>query len=263
MLNSTFTKTIYTKRWMLISWFVGMTALVVFTMVFYPSLSKSFSQALQSVPDSLKAFIGSSENYTTIAGYADLQIFFQFSYIVLIFGVILFTGVLAGEETEGTLQTLLAQPVKRSRIYIEKLLASCVLLLGVCLSLAFGVVIGLLLIHESLGATRLLISVLDEFMIVLVFSALGYTIGAATGKRAIAGGIAGILAFTSLLISSLAESVKVLKPVDKFSPFHYFDKPGILLHGVRWSDMGILFVISVAILIIGYFLFLKRDIYQR
>lgn len=263
MLNSTIGKTIYTKRWMLLGWFAGMTALVAFTMAFYPSLSKSFAQTINSVPDSLKAFIGNAENYTTVAGYADLQVFFQFSYIVLIAGVILFTGLLAGEETDGTLQTLLAQPISRAKAYWHKLFGGMALLFGICLSLAFGILITLSLIHESLSLWRLFISVLAEFLIVLVFSSLGYAIGAATGKRAISGAVAGVIAFTSLLITSLAESVKALRPVDKFSPFHYFDKPGILLHGPRWSDMLLLAGLSIIILVIGHFLFIKRDIYQR
>ncbi len=263
MLNSTIGKTIFTKRWMLLGWFAGMAALVAFTMAFYPSLSKSFSETINNVPDSLKAFIGNSENYTTVSGYADLQVFFQFSYIVLIAGVILFTGELAGEENDGTLQTLLAQPISRGKIYIHKLIGSMVVLFGICFSLAFGILITLPLIHGSMSISRLILSVLDEFLIVLLFSSIGYTLGAATGKRAISGAITGALAFTSLLITSLAESVKSLKPIDKFSPFHYFDKPGILLHGPRWSDMILLTVNSLVILVIGFFLFKKRDIYQR
>jgi ABC-2 type transport system permease protein len=263
MLSNTFFKTIYTKRWMLLSWFVGLAALVILTILFYPALKDSFGQSLKSVPDSLKAFIGDSKNYTTIAGYTDLQVFFQFSYIVLIFGVILFTGVLAGEETDGTLQTLLAQPISRGRIYLEKMFGSMALLIAACMSLFVGSLVGVLLVHERLGIQRLFLSTVSEWLIVLVFSSLAYALGAATGKRAIAGGIAGVLAFMSLLITSLAVTINSLHLVDKFSPFHYFDKPGILLYGPRWGDMLILFIISIVFFIVGYFLFIRRDIYQR
>ena len=263
MLSNTFFKTLYTKRWFLISWFLAMAALVIFTIVFYPSLRDSFGQTLKQVPDSLKAFIGNTQNYTTIAGYTDLQVFFQFSYIVLIFGVILFTGVLAGEETDGTLQTLLAQPISRGRVYIEKLVGSMTLLMGGCMSLLVGTYVGVFFIHEHIGLQRMLVSVLAEFLLILVFSSLAYAMGAATGKRAISGGIAGVLAFLSLLITSLAESIKSLRVVDKFSPFHYFDKPGILLYGPNWKYLLILAMISVVFIIVGYVLFLKRDIYQR
>ncbi len=263
MLGNTVTKTLYTKRWMLISWSLGIAALVVFTMIFFPTLSKSFGESLKNVPESLKSFVGDSATYSSIAGYTDLQIFAQLQFMILIFGVILFTGLLAGDEGEGILQTLLVQPVHRSRVYLEKVLAGMILLAGACLSIFVGVIIGLLLIHEHLSIGRLLIAVLATWLISLVFSGLGYTIGAATGKRGLAGGLAGAIAFTSLLVSSLAPAVGSLKTIDKLSPFHYFNKPGILLYGPRWSDLIILAATALIILVIGAILFVKRDIYQR
>jgi ABC-type transport system involved in multi-copper enzyme maturation permease subunit len=71
------------------------------------------------------------------------------------------------------------------------------------------------------------------------------------------------LAFVTYLITSLAESVKGLRAVDKLSPFHYFNHPGILAHGLEWNDMAILAVITVVPLIIAYVIFVRRDIYQR
>ncbi len=263
MFINTFTKTLYTKRFMMLAWVIGIVALVVFTMIFFPTLSKSFGESLKNVPDSLKSFVGDSNTYSTIAGYTDLQIFIQLESMLLIFGIILFTGLLAGDETDGTLQTLLAQPINRGRVYVEKLLSGMVLLACASASILVGVVVGLLLIHEHLGIVRLLESTLATWLITLVFCAIGYTLGAATGKRGLSGGLAGVIAFTSFIISSLADSVKGLRIVDRFSPFHYFDKPGILVSGPRWSDMLILALVSIVTLTIGYFMFTRRDIYQR
>src|SRR3990167_759374 len=142
MIKNTITKTLYIKRWMLLSWCLGIVALVVFTMVFYPTMSKTLGQSLKDVPDSLKSFVGDSATYSTIAGYADLQVFAQLVTMTLIFGVILFTGLIAGEESDGTLQTLLVQPVTRTRVYFEKLLSAMVLLAVLCVSISAGVLIG-------------------------------------------------------------------------------------------------------------------------
>lgn len=263
MFSNTFLKTIHTKRWMLMGWSLGIMALVVFTMAFYPSLSKSFGQSLNEMPDSLKAFIGDSSTYSTITGYTDLQIYSQLVTMTLIFGIILFTALMAGEESEGTLQTLLVQPIKRSRIYFEKF-ASAVILLGAsCLSITLGVAIGLVIIGEQIGLVRLLEATFATFLISLVFSSIGFSLGAITGKRGLAGGLAGALAFASLLVTSLAVSVKSLKTIDKFSPFHYFNRPGILQYGPRWSDLAILAGIVVATVLIGSIIFTRRDVYQR
>jgi len=263
MLRTTFLKTLYTKRWSTFAWSLGLLAIVVFTMSFYPTLSKSFSEALTNVPDSLKGFIGDSNAYRTIAGYTDVQIFGQYPFMTLIFGIVLFTGLIAGEEGEGTLQTLLVQPIGRGRVYLEKFLAAITLLGILCVSISLGALLGALLIHERLDIGRLAVATLALWLITLIFSAIGYALGAATGRRGLAGGLAGILAFASLLVSTLADSVKSLKLLDKISPFHYFNKPGILQYGVRWSDLLILAVASLVFIAIAFTIFKHRDIYQR
>lgn len=263
MFKSIFGKTLYGKRWMALCWFVGLAALVIFTLVFYPTLSQSIGQSLKDVPDSLKSFVGSSLTYSTIAGYTDLQVFVQFEYIILIFGILLFTGLLAGEESDGTLQVLLAQPVTRARVYRQKLSGGMALLALICLSVLVGVLIGLVPIHEHLSLGRLLISTLDIWLAALLFCSLSYALGAATGKRGLSGGLAGALAFVSLLVTTLADSVKSLHMVNNFSPFHYFDKPGILLYGPNWSHMMVLGAASIVLLVLGYWFFRRRDIPQR
>lgn len=262
MLSNTFVKTLFTKRWMLITWSLGLLLLTIFTMLFFPTF-KEVGQSFQDVPESLKGFLGDSSTYKSVAGYADLQIVSQYVFMTLILGIVLLTGLLAGDEANGTLQTLLVQPIGRARIYLEKLAAGLVILAISSLAIALGILIGALIIGESVSIVRLLQAVLGIWLITVVFSVLGYALGAITGKRGLAGGIAGVLAFVSLLVNSLAESVKSLKQVDKLLPFHYFNKPGILQHGIRWQDMLILAIVSLAILTIGYIIFLKRDIYQR
>lgn len=263
MFRNIFIKTIYVKRWSTLAWCVGLAALVVFTVVLFPTLSKSFSEALTNVPDSLKTFIGDSSAYKTIAGYTDVQIISQYAFMTLIFGIVLFTGILSGEENDGTLQTLLVQPVKRGRVYYEKLVAGAVLIGLVCVGIAAGILVGAAIIGEGIGLGGLLVATLALWLITMVFSVMGYALGAATGKRGLAGGLAGALAFVSLLVTSLASSVKILEVADKFSPFHYFNNPGILRFGARWGDLAILAATTLAMVWVGSWFFKKRDIYQK
>ncbi|OGL30987.1 hypothetical protein A3D14_00680 [Candidatus Saccharibacteria bacterium RIFCSPHIGHO2_02_FULL_47_12] len=263
MFNNILLKTIYSKRWGTITWSLGLALLVVFTMIFYPTISESFSQALTDVPDSLKTFIGDSSAYKTIAGYTDVQIISQYAFMTLIFGIILFSGLLAGEEGDGTLQALLVQPVKRTKVYLEKFVSASLLLAAASISISAGVYIGVLIIGEQIDIGRLAEATLALWLITLVFSALAYMLGAMTGRRGLAGGLAGALAFVSLLVTSLASSVKVLEIADKLSPFHYFNNPGILRFGPRWGDLAILALVTLLMLWLGAWFFKRRDIYQR
>lgn len=265
MLKSIFTKTIYEKRWMMMWWSLAIILLTFFTLSFFPTFSKNsaFEQSVQDTPEALQGFIGDAASFRTIAGYIDQQVLAQLPFLTLILAVILFTSLLAGEENEGTLQTLLVQPVKRSRVYFEKLLAGMVVVGVACLALLAGVVIGLLVVNESVNMGRLLLATGMLWLLTLVFGVFGYVLGAITGKRGLSGGLAGVLAFTSLLISTLAMGVKGLRGVDNFSPFHYFNKPSILQYGIELSDVALLGGSVVVMVIIGWVIFERRDIYQR
>jgi ABC-2 type transport system permease protein len=101
------------------------------------------------------------------------------------------------------------------------------------------------------------------FFVSLVFSAMGFSLGAMTGRRGLAGAFAGALAFVSYLITNLTPSVDSLKAANRFSPYEYFNKPSILDNGVQMGDVVILVGISVLILAVGFVRFLHRDIAQR
>lgn len=262
MLSSTFLKTLYTRRSTMLWWSLAIAALVVFTMIFYPSL-KSFGESVKQLPESQQAFVGDPESFTSVAGYTDVQIITQMSTMFIILAVLVFTGLLAGEEGDGTLQTLLVQPISRGRAYIEKLLGAMVVLWAAVFSMLVGIEIGLLLIHEHLGIIRLLEAGFAVWLLALLFGALGYSLGAILGRRGIAGGLAGVLAFASVLVTTLSKTVDKLKPAEKFSPFHYFNEPGILKHGANWKDFAFLGSISLVMLVIGYVAFLRRDITQK
>jgi hypothetical protein len=89
---------------------------------------------------------------------------------------------------------------------------------------------------------------------------IGFSLGAITGKRGMAGAVAGSLAFVSYLVTNLTPSVKQLKSINTFSPYQYFNKPSILDYGVRGKDLFILLSITLFFVVIGYLVFIKRDI---
>lgn len=261
MFKTILTKTLYEKRWMMLWWTLAGTLLVLFTVSVFPTFKEALGQNLNDVPESLKSLVGDSAAYSTLAGYLDLQVFEQMVLLAVVVGIILGTAQIAGEENEGTLQTLLSLPVSRTSVYLQKLLAVLVVVGVVTTSLFIGSALGAALIHESLNLGRLALATVGAWLLALTFSLLGYAIGAATGKRALAGTVAGLAAFLAFLVPALAEGVKWLQSLDKLSPFHYFNKP--MQVGLSAGDIGILAGIGIALAIIGYISFVRRDIYQR
>jgi ABC-2 type transport system permease protein len=208
----------------------------------------------------MKAFFGDTSTYQTLSGYVDVQVISQLVFLTLIMGILIGSGLIAGAEGEGTLQTLLAQPIKRSTIYWQSYLAMIVIMLLASLTIFIAVFASGLIINESMDWWRLAQAIFGVWLITLVFSAAAYSLGAYSGKRALSGSVVGLLAFVTYLITSLAAGVSALKTVDIFSPFHYFNTPSIIQYGLDWGNVAVLVAITILVTIIGYVRFIKRDL---
>lgn len=260
MLKNVLSKSIYEKRWSLFGWSIAVLSMTMLTTLFFPTLKEAFSQSLQEVPESMKAFMGDMSTYQTLAGYVDVQVISQMVFLTIIMAVIIGSGLIAGDEGTGTLQSLLAQPIKRSKVYVQKYAALLILTLVTTLFMFVGVYISALLINETMDWWRMFQGTIGAWLITFVFGAAAYSIGAITGRRGLSGSIVGMLAFVTYLVTSLAVGITALKSVDKLSPFHYFNTPSIIANGLDWVNVAVLVCIITIFSVFGYVRFMKRDI---
>lgn len=263
MRSIVFRNTLLQRRWSIIIWFTAVLASTFLIMLLFPSLRDSLGASLQDVPDSMKDLLGSAEDYQTITGFVDLQIIAQMVFLTIIMGVITGTSLIAGEESSGTLQTLLAQPIRRAHAYAEKLLALCVMTLLVCSGLFFGVLLGVVALGETINVPKMFLATIMVWLLTLFFATLSFGIGAATGKRSLAGIIPGFFAFVTYMLTALAATAPALEKLNTISPFYYFNTPSVLRHGIDFGNSTILIVGMVCFVIVGIVKFCIRDINSR
>lgn len=262
MFKNIFTKTLFEKRWMIIAWSLGLAATAALTMAFYDSFSQvGTDEFIESIPDSLKALVGSVESFKTIPGYVAQQIYGpQIPIMSLVLAIILYIGIGVGEEDRGTLQTLMAQPVTRTQIYVQKLYAGMIILTLVSIAVGLGVVIGVVGLGETMSYTRLLQATIMMSLLNISYGVIAYAVGMGTGKKGLAIGLASGYAFISIFLSSLAPAVKVLQPFEKFSLFYYYSKPEVFVHGIDMSNLMVILAVTVVVIGIGLLGYLRRDI---
>ncbi len=263
MFKTIFLKTLFEKRMMTLWWLLSAVGLTVFIVIFFPGLKESFGKTLESIPESMRALVGSAEDYQTLGGYLNVQVFQQMIFLPVTLGVILLTGLLAGDENEGTLQTLLTHPVSRAKVYFHKLMAGAAIVGIVTFGFFIGSWLGAILIHDSVDLWRLLQATFTAWLVSMAISLIGFALAAMTGKRALSGSIAGAYAFAMYVISTLVVTVKELRTVDYLSPFHYFIHPSPLKAAFDFGDMFVLLAASVVFIVLGYVVFTRRDVYQR
>jgi ABC-2 type transport system permease protein len=265
MLRNILTKTLFEKRWSTLIWLFAIAVFCLLIVVLFPTFKDSFGEALKDTPDSLKTLLGEATDYQNINGYIDIQVVNQMVFLTLIMGVLLGTSLMSGEENSGTLQTLLAQPVSRSRIYWQKFLALSILVFVANAGILAGTLIGALLIGEfgNLYLIRTLLASLMIWLVTLVFSTLAFAVGGITGKKGLSGIVSGFLAFTLYMITSLSGTAEVLRTINNASPFKYFNTPSVMKSGLDIGNLFILTGIIAMLAAIGWYFFTRRDVYQK
>jgi len=127
LLANVFLKSLRDQRRSLCWWLVGVAALSIFTVLFYPSIADdpAFDEMLERLPEALsRAMLGDVKDLTSPEGYLNSQLFvFMIPLVLMVFTVGKGTGGIAGEEEKGTLELLLSYPISRWRLVVDKFLA--------------------------------------------------------------------------------------------------------------------------------------------
>lgn len=226
----------------------------------YNFIPEGFLEFTEIFPEALLAAFGSGD-LGTPEGWYQIETFGLMAPIVLMI-VTITVGArsLAGEEEQRTMGLLLANPIKRSRIVIEKLwamiISAFVVGFATFLGVWFGSLLGDLGIKVgNIAATCLLVTLLG-----LVIGALALTLSAATGKIRVAvfGSIGAAIVF--YLTSSFLPLSDNTAGYAKLSPYYYYLGSDPLFNGMDWGHGGILAGFTLILVFLSILLFQRRDL---
>ena len=262
LLRTVFTKTVRDQRRAFPWWSLGVVGTVFMYSALYPSVKDSasqFEQYMKNLPEAIQSLLGSS--FTEPAGYLQSEFFSLLGPILfLVYAIGAGARALAGEEEGGTLDLLLSTPLSRRRMYLDtfEAFASGTAVLGALAWIAIellGRPYGLTVVAADLTA-----AVLNLTLLAIAFGSLAQAIGAATGSKGLAVGMASGIALVTFLVNTLAVSVHALGPVSVLSPFHYYSSHRPLATGFHVVDVLVLGGIALAGLAGGMTAFERRDL---
>jgi putative exporter of polyketide antibiotics len=254
------TKIIYQKRAFIIGWFLGAFALCIFMVLMFPSLQQSdIGQLLKNASPALKKIAGDQDSFSSAPKYIIHEVYgLRAPLLLIIMSILLFAKLTVGEEQKGLVMTQLSLPINRTRLLATKLVAALVISTIVSLGMIAGVVLGLIIIGEPIGWMENIKLALGCMLVGLDFGLVVYLLGGGLGLKGLATGIATLIAFTSYLISSLVAIADFLKPIEKFSLFHYYQNPS----PVSWEHALLLVGIGVVLVAAALVAFPRRDIHS-
>lgn len=232
------------RRRSLLWWTLGLVALVALTVAFYPSVrdSAGFSDYGKDLPESLRAlFAGGEVDIASATGYLNSQVFALMApALMLIFAIGAGSGAVAGEEERGTLDFLLAHPVRRRDYVVQRFVALAVLVAALTIALLAAVALGSVLVDLEIGFGKLVAASVSVGLLGLLFGAIALAAGAIKAGRAAAIAVAAGIAVTAWLLDGLGQAVDALDPWRPLSPVYQAIGRNPLRDGIPWEGWAIL-----------------------
>lgn len=236
----------------------GMVLVIVMVGALFPAVGGSIGQL--SLPDGVSELLGGAD-YGSITGWMRSEI--GAVYGPLVIGgtaIAAAAGSLAGEEESGILGLIVAYPVDRSRIVLEKAVAVAVEVLFVALGTWLGLVVGVALAGGGIGLGEITALAVHLAMFGVTVGALSLALAALTGRRAVAIGGAAAFAVLSFLINGFAPVVDGIEWLRYLSLFHYYSGHDPLGSGVDLGGLAILAAVSLALLATAAVSIRRRDL---
>lgn len=251
----------------LIIWTVVMVLISVFLMTFFPTVSEQaeeLDRLMEQYPEDLvQAFNLDRLKMTSPIGFFGTEAYLFMTLFGSIYAMILFSGFLAREESEKTIEFLLSKPVTRFSTLTSKLLSGVVCL--VLFNAIYGTVNYILMESYAKGEydkKALLLLIIAPFLMQMAFGFLGTMISVFIAKtRSVYPISIGVVlgSYFLSIASTLTDGGEFLK---YFSYFKYVDAADIVENLGFSALYSFLFAGSICLfLIISYVFYIRKNIH--
>lgn len=228
----------------------------------YNLLDTALLDLSDALPEALLAAFGGGD-MSTPEGWYQIETFGLMAPIAVMVTTVIIGGrALAGEEANRTMGLLLANPIRRSTVVLQKtfamILAGLIVGIATFAGVAGGSLVGGLgMSIGNIAATSLLVTLLG-----LAFGALALALSAATGRVPVAIYGAVGLALVFFLLNAFLPLSDRLAGWAKVSPFNYYLSSDPLVNGMHWGHGALLAGLAVALIALSVMLFQRRDLRQ-
>lgn len=264
MINSVYMKTLYERRGFLIGWTVGFMILTMLLVSFYPAMHQdgAIDALVQNMPKAFEGLIGNLADLNTFPSYLASQLFdIRLPLIAGIMAIILGFGLSTSEEESGELRTLLALPISRTWLLLQKWLA----LVTIMLISTIGFFGGVYLVAPFIDGATIELAVMLKLvamtlLLMVVYGTVTFAAGMIFGKKGIANAIGILVIIGSFILTTFGQAVDWLEPYEKISLLYYFPAVDIAKGSFELINVAVLGGLTTILLLLAVVIFRRRDI---
>jgi ABC-2 type transport system permease protein len=251
MLRSVFLKVVHDQWRIVLGWAAFAGIWPAMYVALYPSIGAlgEMQRMLEQFPPAIREFFASSSlDLSSPEGFLNMELFtFVAPLLVLAYTVVVGGGATAGEEERGTMDLLLANPIPRWRIVVEKSIAFVIGTIVIGLGMWVGAAAGAVAVGIDLDLWLVGQAIVSSLLLGFALGGLALALGALTGRRWLAAGVSLMVAIAGFFLNGLGALVAWLEPWRPLSPFYHYIAndplsngldPGHALVLVAWAIVG-------------------------
>ena len=265
MLRNVFLKTLHEQRRGLLGWLASIVLIVLMYAAIWPSLrgQPSMTDFLDQMPEAFRSlFATSGADMSTPVGYIQIELMsFMGPMLVILYAVMQGSRSVAGEEERRTMDLLLAAPISRARVLLEKAAAMVAGTVGLTAVLGAALVIEGRLFDMVIPVDKLAAAMLHLALLGLVFGAISLAVGAVSGSAGLSRGVPAAVAVVAYLVNGLGPMVSWLDPVQELSPFYQYIAHDPLRNGVSGHAAAVAVATVVVLIAVAVWGFRRRDVH--
>lgn len=241
-------------------WGLALFAVSCMYIAFWPAMGgDEMQQLVDTLPEALTVAMG-YDRIGTAGGYITSTVYGLIGpALMLVFAITTGARLIAGHEEDGTLELELTSPTARGRIYFERMGVLWVSVVLLSASVMAATLLLVLALSMEVPASYVLAGTVGLAGLVLGLGTVSLAVGASTGRRSLALGVASGLAVAAFMFDAIGPVVGQ-DWMAAVSPFSWYLSNEPLTFGFDWFGLARLAVVPIVAGAAGYFGFAKRDL---
>jgi ABC-2 type transport system permease protein len=266
MAGVTFVHTVRRNWRQILYWGIGIGLLGMYVAIIVQDadILKQYAELAKNFPPALLQMFGMNDVATlaTPEGFISFG-FYGYTLLVLaVYAVMAGMSVTANEEDDGILDVVLALPIPRWRVVIERFFAYALIAILIVVVAFGGLWVGILSSPLEINVTRMMegsINMIPSFLLMIAFTMF---VGAVARRKGTALAAAAIFIVGSYFINFLGASASgsLADTLQAVSFFSYYNSEDVLLNGLNIGNMVLLLGVTAALVVGTVWSFNRRDV---
>ncbi len=224
----------------------------------YAYMQPNMAQLGDSFPPEILAFFGGGDLGTPEGFFQGDTFSLMAPIAIMVITISIGAKSIAGEEKNQTLGILLGNPISRSYLLTQKIIALLIWGFVVAFATFTGVATANLMSSLGMDYLNILAICVNLLLLGYLFGALAFLMGAAFGRAGLATGVSAGVA----VVLQVANSMAAINGGwwQKFTPFYWYSGTDPLNNGFTLAAIVILALAAILVFALSYPAFNRRDL---